>query len=259
MSTHSLTDVAQYWNRRPCNIKHSPLPVGTKAYFDQVEERKYLVEPHILTFAEFERWNGKRVLEIGCGIGTDTINFARAGAQVTAVELSEESLKVARQRAEVMGVADRITFYVANAEELSHVVPIEPYDLVYSFGVIHHTPDPRRAALEMMQYLSPQGEMRVMIYAKYSWKNFLIAIGIAQPEAQTGCPIAFTYSAKGARALFKGLRVTAITKDHVFPYNIQEYKQYRYVKNFPWRAMPQWLFHAFERLLGWHLLVTARK
>ena len=101
----SIADVQRYWDARPCNIRHSPKPVGSKEYFDEVEARKYFVEPHIPAFAEFERWRGKRVLEVGCGIGTDSINFARAGADLTAVELSGESLRIAAQRAEVMGVA----------------------------------------------------------------------------------------------------------------------------------------------------------
>jgi 2-polyprenyl-3-methyl-5-hydroxy-6-metoxy-1,4-benzoquinol methylase len=84
----AITRVKDYWDTRPCNIRHSPQPVGTKEYFDEVEARKYRVEPHIPAFAEFERWRGKRVLEIGCGIGTDTVNFARHGADVTSVDLS---------------------------------------------------------------------------------------------------------------------------------------------------------------------------
>src|SRR2546426_3113023 len=144
MKTHSAFEeisidrVQDYWNSRPCNIRHSTAPIGTKEYFDQVEARKYFVEYHIPGFAEFERWRGRKVLEIGCGIGTDTINFARAGAKVTAVELSEESLNVAKKRAEVFGFSNKIKFYIANAEELSKVIPIEKYDLVYSFGVVHH-------------------------------------------------------------------------------------------------------------------------
>ena len=96
-----IEKVKEFWDRRPCNIRHSPKPVGTREYFDEVEARKYFVEPHIPRFAQFERWRGKKVLEIGCGIGTDTINFARHGAQVTAVELSEKSLEIAKKRAEV--------------------------------------------------------------------------------------------------------------------------------------------------------------
>lgn len=101
--------VRDYWNNRPCNVRHSTAPIGTREYFDQVEARKYFVESHIPPFAEFDRWRGKKVLEIGCGIGTDTINFARHGASVTAVDLSDKSLEVAQRRAEVFGLQDRIT------------------------------------------------------------------------------------------------------------------------------------------------------
>src|SRR4051812_42278438 len=70
--------VRDFWNARPCNIRHSPRPVGTREYFDDVERRKYFVEPHIPGFADFSAWKGRRVLEIGCGLGTDTVSFARA-------------------------------------------------------------------------------------------------------------------------------------------------------------------------------------
>ncbi len=95
--------VKEFWDKRPCNIKHSPKPIGTKEYFDEVEKRKYFVEPHIPKFAQFERWRGKKVLEIGCGIGTDAVNFAHAGADLTVVELSEKSLEICKKDSRFMG------------------------------------------------------------------------------------------------------------------------------------------------------------
>jgi 2-polyprenyl-3-methyl-5-hydroxy-6-metoxy-1,4-benzoquinol methylase len=268
----SIADVQQYWDARPCNIRHSTKPVGSKEYFDEVEARKYFVEPHIPAFAEFERWEGKRVLEVGCGIGTDSINFARAGAELTAVELSSESLRIAAQRADVMGVADRIQFVQANAEELTATLTDEPYDLVYSFGVVHHTPRPERALAEMRTLVAPGGTLKLMVYHRRSWKVFWIVAAqghgrfwktdelVAEhSEAETGCPVTFSYTRREARELVEnsGFRVQDLGVDHVFPYRIRDYVQYRYVREPYFRWMPEPLFRAFERRFGWHLLVTA--
>ena len=96
MSQNLLEQIRKYWNERPCNIKHSRSPIGTKEYFDEVEARRYANEPHNFSFPEFHRWTGLRVLEIGCGIGTDAVNFARRGAIYTGVDLSGESIKLAK-------------------------------------------------------------------------------------------------------------------------------------------------------------------
>ena len=272
LSDKTIADVQHYWDARPCNIRHSPRSVGSREYFDEVEARKYLVEPHIPAFADFDRWAGKRVLEVGCGIGTDSINFARAGAELTAVELSGESLRVAAQRADVMGVADRIRFVQANAEELTSAIDDGPYDLVYSFGVIHHTPHPERALSEIRALVEPGGTLKLMVYHRRSWKVFWIVAGqehgrfwetdelvAKHSEAQTGCPVTFTYTRNEARDLVErhGFSVRDLHVDHVFPYRIRDYVQYRYVKEPYFRWMPDPLFHAFERGVGWHLLVTA--
>jgi ubiquinone/menaquinone biosynthesis C-methylase UbiE len=223
-----------------------------------VEKRKYFVEPHIPGFAQFERWGGKKVLEVGCGIGTDTINFARAGASVTAVDLSDESLKLAKQRAKLFGLEDKICFHQANAEELSSHVPLESYDLVYSFGVIHHTPNPGEAIAQIKQYMTAASELRLMLYAKNSWKNIMIEAEFDQPEAQNGCPIAFTYTPDEVRALLSGFDVLEMKQDHIFPFVVEKYVKYEY-EIVPWfSSMPKDMFAALEKNLGWHMLVTAR-
>jgi SAM-dependent methyltransferase len=255
-STSSLDTVRDYWNRRPCNLRHGTAPIGTKEYFDQVEARKYMVEPHIPAFTEFEKWRGKKVLEIGCGLGTAAVSFARAGADYTGVELSDESLKLARQRFEVYGLKGR--FYSGNAEELSNVMPVETYDLVYSFGVIHHAPHPEKIVAEVRKFMGPQSEFRLMLYAKNSWKNILIEAGFDQPEAQSGCPIAFTYTADDVRALLQDYEVTDVRQEHIFPYIVEKYVRYEYELQ-PWfKAMPKEVFRALERALGWHMLIRAK-
>jgi SAM-dependent methyltransferase len=268
-----ISTVREFWNARPCNIRHSPKPVGEREYFDEVESRKYFVEPHIPRFAEFSRWAGKRVLEVGCGIGTDTINFARAGAQVTAVDLSERSLEVARQRAAVYG-CNNIAFVHANVEELSEVLRGEQYDLVYSFGVIHHTPRPEVALRELVALLRPGGTLKVMVYHRRSWKVFSIVasrgrgafwdlegIVARHSEAQEGCPVTYTYTRAQARRLIEaaGCQIRDVFVDHIFAWRIPDYVNYRYRRVWYVRLLPVPIFHWLERRLGWHLCLTAVK
>jgi SAM-dependent methyltransferase len=268
-----ISRVRDYWNGRPCNIRHSTAPIGTKEYFDQVEVRKYFVEHHIPGFAEFERWREKKVLEIGCGIGTDTINFARAGAQVTTVDLSEKSMELARKRAAVFGLEERIRFCPGNAEQLFTFVPVEPYDLIYSFGVIHHTPHPEIVLEQLRQYSRPGTTIKIMVYHRRSWKvaRILLTEGRGKfwklqelvaknSEAQTGCPVTYTYTRREGRELLErhGFRVTDVRVEHIFPYRIVDYNKYQYIKEWYFRWMPQPLFRALESRLGWHLCVTGQ-
>ena len=99
--TTTINEVKKFWDDRPCNIRHSSKELGTIEYFDEVSKKKFHVEPHILDFTTFPEWKGKKVLEIGCGLATVGINFALNGASYTGVELSDESLKIARQRFDV--------------------------------------------------------------------------------------------------------------------------------------------------------------
>jgi 2-polyprenyl-3-methyl-5-hydroxy-6-metoxy-1,4-benzoquinol methylase len=257
-SNSIMTEVAEYWNKRPCNIRHSPKKVGTREYFDEVEARKYFIEPHIPKFAEFAKWKNKRVLEIGCGIGTDTINFARSGAQVTAVDISLKSLEIAQLRATIFNLENRINFLHSNAEEISNTLICQPFDLIYSFGVLHHTENIQKAISEIKKYMEPTSELRVMLYAKNSWKQFLIDAGMDQPEAQAGCIIANSYSIEDINRLFCDFNIDSIEQDHIFPYIVEKYINYEYVKQ-PWfESMPNHLFRILESKLGWHALIKAK-
>jgi SAM-dependent methyltransferase len=268
-SSSVIDQVRAYWSRRPCNIRHSTKPVGTREYFDEVEARKYFVEPHIPAFADFERWRGKKVLEIGCGLGTDSINFARAGADITVVDLSGESLDLCKKRFEVFDL--KAKFYEGNAERLSDFVPVEKYDLIYSFGVIHHTPHPERVMEQLERYCKPDTELRLMLYSKWSWKVLWIIFGYGHgaiwrsdelvrrySEAQEGSPVTFYYSFRGVRWLMRDYEVIEMHKDHIFPYQIDKYVKYEYqwVWYFRWLPMP-W-FRWLEHRMGWHTMITAR-
>jgi len=261
--------VRDYWDSRPCNLRHSVKEIGTREYFDEIEFRKYYVEPHILYFTKFQDWRDKKVLEIGCGIGTDSINFARVGSDVTAIDLSEESLKIARKRVEVYGY-NNVKFYNANCEELSKTVPVKKYDLVYSFGALHHTPNPERAIEEIKKYMDQNSILKIMLYNKYSWKSLWVLVKYGRfkfwkfselmakySEAQTGCPVTYLYTKNSIRKLLKDFDILSIKKEHIFSYKIEDYKEYRYKKVWYFRIMPIFLFKFLERLIGWHLCIEA--
>jgi len=268
----SIQKVKDYWNARPCNIRHSTAEIETEEYFNQVEARKYFVEPHIPMFAEFEKWRGRKVLEIGCGIGTDTMNFARSGADVTAVDISLESVRIAKKRAEVFGLSDRIEFYEANAENLSDFIPARKYDLVYSFGVIHHSPNPEKIVEQVRaNFVHPDSRLKLMVYYRNSWKVLwmllqekgrfwkLDDIIAKHSEAQTGCPITYSYTKNSVKSLIgSGFEVENIFVDHIFPYEIPKYVKYEYEKEWYFRHLPPSVFRALEKRLGWHLCLTAK-
>jgi len=251
-----INEVVNFWDARPCNIRHSNKQIGSKEYFSEVSSKRYKVEPHIKRFANFDQWKGKKVLEIGCGIGTDAQSFAEAGAIYTGVDLSSESLKIAKQRFKTFNLQGN--FYKVYDEHISKVLPIESYDLVYSFGVIHHTPHPEILISEIKKYMSNTSVLKIMLYAKNSWKNIMINAGLDQPEAQFGCPIANTYTHSDVKKLLNGLEVNSIDQTFIFPYKIEKYKMHEYEKQDYFKAMSEEMFSALEKNLGWNLLIDAK-
>jgi len=157
-------EVRRYWDRQPCGTQFTQLAWGTPEFFAEVERFRYWVQPFLPRLVRFEQYRGKRVLEVGCGLGTDLLQFARAGAFVTGVDLSSESIRLARQRFALEGLAGE--FLVADAEHL----PFEDasFDVVYSFGVLHHTPHIGQAMREIHRVLVPGGELIMMVYHRRS-------------------------------------------------------------------------------------------
>jgi 2-polyprenyl-3-methyl-5-hydroxy-6-metoxy-1,4-benzoquinol methylase len=251
-------NIVDYWNRQPCNINHSNEPVGTELYFQQVTEKRYRAEPHVLDFAKFHLWRGKRVLEIGCGIGTDAEQFARHGAHYTGIDISSQSIQICQDRFKLLDLSGEFhEGSVTDKELLSH---IGKFDLVYSYGVLHHFPGMREHIKNLHEVLEVDGEFRFMVYARNSWKYAMIQKGLDQFEAQAECPYADAYTKEDIVGLLDGLfNVERVRQDHCFMYNVPEYKQGHFELE-PWfAAMPEVMREAVREYLGWHLLVKARK
>jgi ubiquinone/menaquinone biosynthesis C-methylase UbiE len=157
--------VQEFWEENPCGSTHARALTGTPEFFDEVTRKRYELEPFIPTYADFEAARGLRVLEIGVGLGTDFIRFIRAGADATGVDLTTQAVELVRRRLEQEGMRGNVLR--ADAESLPF--PDNSFDVVYSWGVLHHTPNTDRAAAEAIRVLRRGGRLCVMVYARHSW------------------------------------------------------------------------------------------
>jgi ubiquinone/menaquinone biosynthesis C-methylase UbiE len=161
ITENSLKDrVRAFWQENPCGTKFSDAEPGTRLFYERVEQHRYSTEWHIPQAAGFAGTGSKRVLEIGCGLGTDGAQFAKAGADYTGIDLTDAAVELARKRFELFGLPGK--FWVSDAENLDF--PSDTFDLVYSHGVLHHTPDTVRAVEEVRRVLKPGGQAVVMLY-----------------------------------------------------------------------------------------------
>lgn len=266
----SINDkVYNYWNNRPCNIKHSNKEIGTKEYFEEVTKRKYFVEPHILDFAQFNKYKNMDVLEVGCGIGTAGQSFIENGANYIGLDISDYSVELCKKRFELFGLNGGA--YTANIENIDKIkinntdengdtdTTFKLFDLVYSFGVLHHIQNITLAIRNIYELLKPGGEFKLMLYAKNSYKYKQICDGLDQFEANNDVPIANVYTKKEVCDLLKDFENISIVQAHIFPYKVNEYKKYNYVKEDIFEEMSDEDFKATEKSLGWHLCITCQK
>jgi SAM-dependent methyltransferase len=165
--------VRAFWQENPCGTKFADAPPGSRKFYELVEDHRYTKEWHIPAAAGFAQSNNLDVLEIGCGLGTDGAQFAKAGANYTGIDLTEAAVSLAKRRFELFQLPG--TFRIADAERLDF--PNHSFDLVYSHGVLHHTPDTTAAVREIHRVLRPGGKAVVMLYHRDSY-NYRINISM---------------------------------------------------------------------------------
>lgn len=165
--------VRAFWQANPCGVKFADAAPGTRHFYELVEAHRYTKEWHIPVAADFAGARGLKVLEVGCGLGTDGAQFAEAGADYTGVDLTDAAVELARKRFELFDLPGR--FQPADAENLDF--PDGSFDLVYSHGVLHHTPETGKAIREIHRVLRPGGRAVVMLYHRGSY-NYRVNISV---------------------------------------------------------------------------------
>jgi len=257
-----LKKIKRYWNAQPCNILHSKKAFLSREYFNEVSRKRYFVEPHILQFADFKKYKNLNVLEIGCGIGSDACEFIKNGANYIGIDYSEKSLKIAKQRVKILNLnKNNPLFFKANAENLSQIKRLNiKFDLIYSFGVIHHTINMKKCFNEIYKIANKNTTIKIMLYAKNSYKNFLIKDTLYRYESQKGCPIVHKVDNFDLKKLIdKKFVITKLDQDFIFPYKINLYKKNIYVKLDHFRVMPKKIFNVLKKKIGEHMLIYLKK
>jgi len=165
--------VRRFWQEHPCGTKFADAAPGSLRFYELVEEHRYTKEWHIPAAAGFAETKGLRVLEIGCGLGTDGAQFARAGADYTGIDLTDAAIDLAQKRFQLFNLPGK--FQTDDAEKLSFAD--NTFDVVYSHGVLHHTPDIESAIREIHRVLRPGGRAEVMLYHRNSY-NYRVNISL---------------------------------------------------------------------------------
>lgn len=156
--------IKKFWNNKPCGTFGVIPEEVDLPYFEKIRDRRYKLEPFIKTVVDFLSLKEKKVLEVGCGIGIDGMEFSKAGADYTGIDASETSINLARRYFEFE--KNNSPLIVADTDSLPFVD--NSFDYVFSWGVIHHTPNIRKAVEEIYRVLKPGGECCIMVYNRRS-------------------------------------------------------------------------------------------
>jgi len=166
-----LNEVTDFWEKESCGTFVTNKKKHTFEYFEEIEEHRYRVEPEIFSFTQFTRYNGKKILEVGVGAGTDFLQFARGGAICYGIDLTKEAIENVKNRFDIY--KQKYEYLAAGNSEELHFED-GTFDLVYSWGVIHHSPNMENALKEIVRVCKTGGECKIMLYNRYSMVAFYL-------------------------------------------------------------------------------------
>lgn len=257
-SSSAKAQVRQFWDRSPCGlIDVRNLPEGSRPFFEALEKLRYEGDDFMPRLVQFQSYAGRKVLEVGCGLGTDLIRFARSGAKVYGVDLSARSLRLASQRLE----QERFGGFLmqADAEELPFKNDV--FERIYSWGVLHHTPDTQKAVDELLRVCQPGGELLVMLYhvrSLVAWQVW-IRYGLFRGKPWLGprhlvarhmeSPGTQAFTIREVRRLFSRTSRLQV-RPMVTRYDARIGRR---------RFLPRWMRRFIPSGLGWFLVVRATK
>ena len=247
--------IATYWNHRIHDLEMTDHPVGTKLFFDDLDDYRFDKLHYLPRLVDFSGFKGQRLLEVGCGIGTDLVRFAKGGARVTGVDLAQTAIDLARKNFELNGVAAE-ELRVGNGEALTYADA--SFDVVYGHGVIQYTANAPQLIREMHRVLKPGGTGIFMVYNRVSWLNAMSKVMKVALEHEDA-PVLKKYSIGEFKALLKPFAETRIVPER-FPVKSRLHKGWKgvafnsvFVGTF--NAVPR----SWVRPLGWHLMAFCRK
>jgi ubiquinone/menaquinone biosynthesis C-methylase UbiE len=250
----SIDRVREYWNRHIHDLEITTHPVGSRGFFDDLDQYHFEKLHHLLRLVDFDAYRGRHVLEVGCGAGVDLARFAKGGANVVGVDLASSAIDLARANFEQQGLAGE--FRVADGEALPF--PENAFDLVYAHGVVQYTTRPQRLVDECRRVLKPGGEAVFQVYNRISWLNALsklMKVGLEHDDA----PVLLKFSIPEFRTLVSGFSEARIVPER-FPVHSRLHGGWKgsvynglFVGTF--NALPRPLVRRF----GWHLLAFCRK
>jgi len=256
-------EVQKQWNNDPCGSHYADSDVGRAEWFQQNQDYHYgIYAPWLPDLMEFSRHAGERVLEIGGGLGNDLSQFARNGALVTDLDLSSGHLRLAQENFALNGLSGE--FCHGDAEDMPFAD--NHFDLVYSCGVIHHTPNTQRVIDEIYRVLKPGGRAIIMVYAENSWaywKYIIWDIGICQGQLMSWSPAHLMshnveVSENGAAPLVKVYSAARLRRMFRQFEGIEIFKRQMMAEEVPFwlSAVPLPLL---QKVIGWNLILKARK